>query len=291
MIVKWVINKGHEGMLVRDYLTSIQKFSRSLVKKTKMEGTILLNQEPVTVRRLLKTGDELEVQFPPEQRGSNLDAVNKPVHILYEDEQVILLNKPPLLATIPSIHHLEDTLANRLMAYYNKKGIQSTAHIITRLDRDTSGIVLVSKDRFTHSLFGEIQSNNEIDRTYFAVVEGLLKEKKGTIRAPIDRKRDSIVERMVSEEGKPAITHYEVLGEGVDRSFVHVKLETGRTHQIRVHFSNLGHPLLGDTLYGGKTDEVIRQALHCYAISFKHPFAEGKIEVNVDLPEDMKRLI
>jgi len=288
--VKWTIQKEHEGMLVRDYLMSVRAFSRSLVKTVKMEGHILLNHNPATVRAYVETGDELEVRFSAEKRGPHLAPVQKPIDILYEDEEVIVLNKPPHLATIPSIHHLDDTLANRLMAYYDQHEVQSTAHIVTRLDRDTSGIVLVAKNRFIHSILARSQENNEIYQTYVAVVEGRLEEQHGTIRYPIGRKADSIIERMVHEDGKPAATHYQVVKQKCERSLVNVRLETGRTHQIRVHFSYIGHPLLGDSLYGGKVEEIQRQALHCRSISFVHPTSGEKIVVEVGIPVDMEEL-
>lgn len=278
-------------MLVRDYLMSVRAFSRSLVKAVKMKGQILLNQHPVTVRSYVAEGDQLEILFPPEQRGRHLQPVDKPIEILYEDEMVIVLNKPARLATIPSIHNLEDTLANRLMAYYDDHGIQSTAHIITRLDRDTSGIVLVAKNRYIHSILGRSQEKNEIHRTYVAGVEGQFNEKEGTIHYPIGRKPGSIIERMVDlEEGKKAVTHYKVLQSMGERSLVQVRLETGRTHQIRVHFSYIGHPLLGDSLYGGKLGEIGRQALHCCSISFVHPSSKEVVEIEAESPEDMKGL-
>ncbi|QHE51473.1 RluA family pseudouridine synthase [Pontibacillus sp. HMF3514] len=289
--MKWIIQEEQDGMLVRDYLMSVRAFSRSLVKTVKMEGQILLNENPVTVRSYLAEGDRLEVRFPPEKRGRHLQPVHKPVEVLYEDDEAIVLNKPACLATIPSIHNLEDTLANRLMAYYDQQGIQSTAHIVTRLDRDTSGIVLVAKNRYIHSILGRGQENNEIHRTYLAVVEGQLKEKEGTIRYPIGRKPGSIIERMVDlEEGKLAVTHYQVLQSIGERSLVQVRLETGRTHQIRVHFSHIGHPLLGDSMYGGKLGEIERQALHCCSISFVHPSSKETIEIEAESPEDMNLL-
>ncbi|KGX85439.1 RluA family pseudouridine synthase [Pontibacillus marinus] len=289
--MKWIIQEEQDGMLVRDYLMSVRAFSRSLVKTVKMEGQILLNEHLVTVRSYVAEGDQLEVRFPPEQRGRHLQPVHKPIEILYEDEEVIVLNKPAHLATIPSIHNLEDTLANRLMAYYDEIGIQSTAHIITRLDRDTSGIVLVAKNRYIHSILGRSQENNGIHRTYIAVVEGRLNEREGTIRYPIGRKPGSIIERMVDlEEGKTAVTHYQVLQCMAGRSLIQVRLETGRTHQVRVHFSYIGHPLLGDSLYGGMLGEIERQALHCCSISFVHPTSKEIVEIEAGSPEDMKGL-
>lgn len=289
--MKWTITSEHSGMLVRDYLRSVRAFSRSIIKAIKYDDNIKINDKPVTVRAILKEGDVLAIRFPPEERGAHLGPVSKPLHIIYEDEEVIVLNKPAKLATIPSIHHLDDTLANRLIAYYDEHQIPYTAHIVTRLDRDTSGIVLIAKNRLSHSIMAQKQLNNDIHRTYIAIVEGRLKDSQGTIDCPIGRKTDSIIERQVHPEGKRAITHYEVIAERQDYTVVKVRLETGRTHQIRVHFSHLGHPLVGDTMYGGSKKYMDRQALHCISISFPLPFTDELMKLDAEVPEDMKVLM
>lgn len=285
--MKWIIPPEHSGMLVRDYLRSVRAFSRRIIKTVKYDDNITINGEPVTVRAELKEGDELSIHFPDEVRGPMLHPVHKPLEILFENEAVIVVNKPAELATIPSIHHLDDSLSNRLIAYYDENDIASTAHIVTRLDVDTSGIVLIAKNQLSHSILGQKQEERKIHRTYVALVEGLLKEKKGTIQNPIGRKAGSIIEREVHPEGKKAITHFEVLAEAEDRSLVEITLETGRTHQIRVHFSYIGHPLMGDELYGGSKDVMKRQALHCKSITFPDPFDSNILSFEADLPEDM----
>nr|WP_202406207.1 RluA family pseudouridine synthase [Pontibacillus yanchengensis] len=278
-------------MLVRNYLHSVRAFSRSMVKVVKFDGAILLNEEPVSVKARLKEGDVLELHFPAEERGPHLHPVDRPIVVLYEDADVLVLHKPAGLATIPSIHHLEDTLSNRIISYYNKKNISYTVHVVTRLDVDTSGIVLIAKHRLAHSILSSKQEKGEIRRTYKAIVTGALADRKGTITAPIGRNYDSLIERKVTPDGREAITHYKVEVETQDYSLVDVRLETGRTHQIRVHFSYLGHPLLGDDLYGGKRDLIERQALHCTSLVFPHPMSGEEIRVNSGMPEDMAGLI
>lgn len=289
--MKFKIDPEHDGMLVRDYLYHVRAFSRRMVKVIKYDEGILINGSPVTVRAKVSGGDELCIQFPAEERGRHLAPVHKPVSVLYEDDDVIILNKPPFLATIPSVHHLEDTLGNRLMAYYNHHGIPFTLHVVTRLDADTSGVVLVGKNRYAHSLLAMKQEEGEIYQTYQAVVEGHLEKKKGTINAPIDRAPGSIIERRVDPKGKTAVTHYEVVKETRETSLVHIRLETGRTHQIRVHFNDVGHSLRGDSLYGGIKKGIIRQALHCSSIRFPHPISGHEVYVEAPLPEDMENLI
>ncbi|QST00834.1 RluA family pseudouridine synthase [Pontibacillus sp. ALD_SL1] len=289
--MKFKIDPKHDGMLVRDYLYHVRAFSRRMVKVIKYDQGILINGSPVTVRAKVRAGDELLVHFPAEERGPHLASVHKPISVLYEDDEVIILNKPPFLATIPSVHHLDDTLGNRLMAYYDQHNIPFTLHVVTRLDADTSGVVLVAKNRFVHSLLARKQEEGEIHQTYQAVVEGHLEENEGTIHAPIDRAPGSIIERCVDPRGKAAVTHYVVVKETRETSLVHIRLETGRTHQIRVHFNYIGHSLRGDSLYGGIIKGINRQALHCSSIRFPHPISGHEIYVEAPLPEDMENLI
>lgn len=287
-----MIDSKHDDMLIRDYLQEVHSFSRRIVVALKFEGgQILVNGAPKTVRFRLAAGDLLTIIFPPEKRGSNLIAEEIPLEIVYEDQDIIVINKEAGMATMPSINHQSGTVANGLLGYYEKNNIPYTIHIVTRLDRDTSGLMIIAKHRYSHSLLAESQSRGKLKREYKALVEGHLKNKQGTISAKIARKKDSIIERTVSELGKEATTHYEVRGEYDHHSLVHVVLETGRTHQIRVHFSHLGHPLMGDDLYGSKNDQLKRHGLHCERLSLEHPLSKQEISFHMPLPDDMQRLI
>jgi len=177
------------------------------------------------------------------------------------------------------------------LGYYESNKIPYTVHVVTRLDRDTSGLLLVAKHRYSHSLLAKAQKLGKIKRTYKAIVEGNLEKVQGTIDLPIGRKQGSIIEREVNESGKRAITKYKTIKKFSSHSFIEVELETGRTHQIRVHFSHIGHPLVGDDLYGGNRMNIDRQALHCYKLRFEHPFTKETIELESKLPADMKNLI
>jgi 23S rRNA pseudouridine1911/1915/1917 synthase len=289
--MQWNIDQLAEGMNIRDFLTKECNFSRRMLKAVKVEGHILLNGKPVTVREKLKAGDALSVIFPEEDKGYVLNPKPIPLNIVYEDDDVIVLNKQAGLPVIPSRHHAEMSIAHGLLNYYQQKGLTYTIHVVTRLDHNTSGLMLVAKHRFSHSLLSKMQKEGKVKRTYWAFVEGKLANKKGVIDAPIGRKPTSIVEREVREDGKRAITHYEVWKDYHDFSHVEVNLETGRTHQIRVHFSYLGHPLLGDDLYGGKKDKLDRQALHCAKLIFFHPFLKKWLKFEAPLPRDMANLI
>lgn len=289
--MKWMINSEHVGMTIRDYLMEYHRFSRRILIAVKLEGKILINGIPQTVRYSLREGDLLEISFPKEQVGEYMVKEEMDLSIVYEDDSVIVVDKPAGIATIPSLHHPTGTVANGILGYYEKHNIPYTVHVVTRLDRDTSGLLLIAKHRYSHSLLSTAQKAGKIKRRYKALVEGDLKQDSGTIDAPIDRKEGSIIERTVKETGKRAVTHFKVEKRLPLHTLVNIQLETGRTHQIRVHFSHINHPLAGDDLYGGKTDYIKRHALHCYKLAFEHPFTKEYIQLESSLPGDMKELL
>ncbi len=290
--IQWEIDKKCEGMLVREFLLKEKGISkRALIDIKFYGGDILLNGVHVTVREVLKPGDCLEVMFPPEIRSDGIIGENIPFHIVYEDEHILVINKPPFMASIPSREHQSGTLANALIYYYDQIGLSSTIHIVNRLDRDTSGLMIVAKNSFVHSLFALEQKKKTIQREYEAIVHGIVVNDFGIIEAPIGRKDESIIEREVRNDGQHAVTHYEVKKRFLDRTLVSLKLETGRTHQIRVHMSYIGYPLLGDDLYGGQRELISRQALHSKSIRFYHPLLERELAFSVSLPADMGNLV
>lgn len=289
--MKWKISYQHHGMLIRDYLQKIHAFSRRMTKVVKFEGGIFVNNMPEKVGYRLAAGDVLSIQFPPEERGLHMHPANVPLSIIYEDDDIIIINKAAGMAVVPSYRYTTSTVANGLLAHYEKQQIPYTVHIVTRLDRDTSGLLLVAKHRYSHSLLAVSQNKGEIVRKYQAIVEGQLREKEGTIAQPIGRKADSMIERAVIETGKHAVTNYQIISESADVSLAAVELETGRTHQIRVHFSWLGHPLAGDTLYGGSAEKIGRQALHCDTLCFEHPATKERMSFQLPLPCDMEEML
>ena len=288
----WTITEREKGMLIREFLLQKAFLSnRLLIKAKQAEGAILVNDVKKTVRYQLEAGDELTVIFPPEEVSAYLKAENKPIDIVYEDDALLIVNKPANLPTMPSRTHPSGTLANRIIAYYQKHHLPFTVHVVTRLDKDTSGLVLIAKHQHSHSFLSSMQRNNQIMRFYEAIVHGQMEQVKDVIDAPIGRHPDSIIERVVTESGQEARTFYQVKKKDEYKTFVHVQLETGRTHQIRVHFSHLGHPLLGDTLYGGKQHEIGRQALHCNEIRFTHPFTNEALHFTVPIARDMQLVL
>lgn len=290
--MKWIIKDEEAGMLIRDFLQQVGGFSRRILIAAKSaEGNILLNGVKQTVRGQLQAGDILEVKLPPEPVSRWLFPEALELPIIYEDEAVLVINKPAGMPTLPSPKYKSGTVANGVLAHYEKIGNPHTIHVVTRLDKDTSGLLLLAKDRLSHSLLAKSQQQFTIKRKYLAIVEGEVAEAKGRIDAPIGRKPDSIVERMVTETGKPAVSYYTVKQQLDKHTLLEVELETGRTHQIRVHFSHIHHPLLGDDLYGGTIDILNRQALHCHEISFLHPFTRKLHTIHAGLPEDMEHVI
>ncbi|MFD2629682.1 RluA family pseudouridine synthase [Oceanobacillus kapialis] len=290
--MEWIIEKIHEGLLIRTYLQREHSFSRRMIKSIKFNGgKILVNGTSQNVRYELKEGDRLEVQFPPEKIGAYMEAEDTPLSIVYEDDAVLVINKAAGMLSIPSLLQPNGTVANALLGHYKNQEIANTVHIVTRLDKDTSGLMLIAKNSYSHSRLSNFQKNGKVKRHYEALVEGKPSVEKVLIDAPIGRKDGSIIERVVREDGKQAITHFKVKAAFQAYSLVSIQLETGRTHQIRVHFAYLGHPLIGDTLYGGDDKLIKRQALHCCSLTFKHPITNEEMHFHQDMPQDMKRLV
>ncbi|AMX83247.1 RNA pseudouridine synthase [Geobacillus subterraneus] len=287
----FLIDEQHDGKLLRQFLQE-NGISRTALTDIKFHGGALyVDGRPVTVRHVLRAGEMLTVAFPPERASDWMAPEAMPLHIVYEDDYVLVVNKPAGLATIPSRHHPGGTLANGLLHHYRQQQLDSTVHIVTRLDRDTSGLVLVAKHRHVHHLLSALQQEGKVTRTYEAICHGVIAEDEGTIDAPIGRQNDSIIAREVREDGKRAITHFRVLERLSGYTYVSLRLGTGRTHQIRVHLAYLGHPLAGDELYGGRREMISRQALHSRQLSFFHPFAQRLYTFAAPLPDDMARLI
>lgn len=289
--LEWQISTQDAGKLIRDFLKEQAISKTALVDIKFAGGGIFINDRPVTVRYSLSKDEVLKVVFPPEEPSHELKPEKLPLHIVYEDSYVLVVNKPPYQLSIPSRESSSGSLANALLSYYQSTGLGATVHLVNRLDKDTSGLLLVAKHRHIHHLLSEQQKAGCLNRTYEAIVHGVLADECGTIDASIGRKDDSIIERQVREDGQKAVTHFNVLERFGKYTRVELQLETGRTHQIRVHLSHIGHPIVGDDLYGGERAEIDRQALHCRKLCFRHPMNQQEKVFTAELPDDMKELL
>mgnify|MGYP001274111809 FL=1 len=284
------------GQLLRDAISE-QGISKKALTSIKFNGgTILVNGIEKTVRHVLHEGDKITIIFPPEEISDGLIVEHGDLNILFEDEALLIIEKPPFMNTIPSSEHPTGSVANIVSGYFQQKGIHSTVHIVTRLDHNTSGLVCIAKHSHIHHLMGLQQKRGQINKQYEAIVHGHVDLDEQQIIAPIGRSETSIIERVVRSDGQFSHTDVKVLKRGYSKdgeplTHVRLKLHTGRTHQIRVHMAHIGHPLVGDDLYGGSKRLYDRQALHCVLLEMVHPIKMEKLSFSSDLLESMKNLI
>lgn len=269
--------------------------SKGLLAKVKYRGgQILVNGVEQNAIYLLDVGDVVSIDIPDEQPFEKLEAVSHPLDIVYEDDHFMVINKPVGFASIPSAIH-SNTIANFIKAYYIEKDYPNKqVHIVTRLDRDTSGLMLFAKHGYAHARLDKQLQKRSIEKRYYALVAGPGQlPDQGEIIEPIERSKDSIITRAVDPMGKYAKTSYQVVARYPKNvHLVDIKLHTGRTHQIRVHFSHIGFPLLGDDLYGGRLDlGITRQALHCHFLGFYNPFEKNDTKHTINLTDDFDNVI
>lgn len=292
MPMEIVITEAENGKCLKDYLKKDLGMSRAELSHLKSLDTgIMINGVRVTVRAVLATGDVLFLDRDDAAAGENVMPGDIPLDIIYEDDDIIALNKPAGMPTHPSHGHYYDTLANGLAFYFAKKSIPFVFRAVNRLDRDTSGIVLVAKNRASAYHISSEMSRGGIKKTYIAAAVGAVYQ-SGTVIANIKRRYESIIERTVcpENEGQYAETRYAPLYTDGKVTLLEVRPVTGRTHQIRVHMAYIGHPLCGDTLYGEESELIGRQALHCSRLEFTHPTNGERITLTAPLKGDMERL-
>ncbi|MBR2100861.1 MAG: RluA family pseudouridine synthase [Eubacterium sp.] len=278
--LSFIIDKKDSGTKIKDYLKAFGVSSALLTKLKKTENGITKNGEFARAIDTLCEGDILKIRI--EGSGHMPRPCEMDVEICYEDEDIIVFNKPPFLPVHESRNHIGDTLSN-FCAFH--LGEDTAFRAVFRLDRDTSGLVLVAKHELAASKLA-----GRINKDYYAAAQGTINE-SGIIDLPIARCGDSIIKRKVDENGERAVTKYEPISHRNTSTLLKINLETGRTHQIRVHLSHIGHPLLGDDLYGGDTSLINRQALHCKTIYFTHPISEKEMTVDCEFPDDFKNII
>ena len=286
---------NEEGLKLREFLAQ-REISKRTLTATKYEGgKLTVNGIERDVRYLLSVGDEVEIIFPEEELSSGLIAQDGVLDIVYEDEAILILNKPAGQSTIPSFNHRLGTIANYTAGKFLREGIPSTVHVVTRLDLNTSGLLCIAKNRHIHHLLGKQIGQSDFERHYEAIVEGHVEQDAFVINERIGRKDGSIIERMVRSDGKEARTDVKVLNRftknGCKFTAVALILHTGRTHQIRAHMQWAGHPLAGDDLYGGAQTFIERQALHCSYLTFNHPVTRERKVFRSEMSTDMKQLL
>lgn len=274
---------------VKGIITENLNFSRRLSKKLELNDKLFVNGKVTRLNKSVFIGDILSIEF--DENEDEYDAVDIPIDIVYEDDDLLVVNKPPFIVVHPTKSHQNNTIANGVSYYFNKHCIKRKVRLVNRLDMNTSGIVIIAKHPYAHNELANQMKSNTVDKYYYAIVEGLIEEDKGTINEPIARLNPDDIIRVVHPTGKECITHYTVEKKLNDMTLVKLKLETGRTHQIRVHMKHIGHPILGDTLYGCDSDLIGRQALHCYEMKFMQPITGKEIVITCPLPEDMNKIV
>ncbi len=287
--LSYTISEDEKDISVKEYLNRQGISNSVLAKLKKSEDGIEVNGKREFTSYSLKSGDLLCLHWREDKISDSIIAVAEKINIVFEDEDIVVADKPCGMPVHPSSGNRENTLGNRLAYYYS--GNNFVYRPLYRLDKDTTGLVLVSKNGLSSSMLTSMQKNNEIRRTYFAIVSGIVK-KEGSVNAPIGRCDGSIIKRCVDfEKGSSALTHFKPVLCTKNLTLLEIWLESGRTHQIRVHMSYIGHPLVGDFLYHPDFSLIHRHALHAGRIRFCHPVTKKKIEIESGLPEDMKKVL
>lgn len=282
------------SMPVSHFLKQKGFSSQNLVQLKKNPDAVLANEVPCFMNHVLHPGDTLTLHIREARSSEKIPPVELPLDIVYEDEDLMVINKPAGMPIHPSMNNYYNSMANALAYYFDQQNRPFVFRCINRLDRDTSGLTIVAKHYVSAGMLSAMIANKAtsgITREYLAIVKGSVQPPEGTITAPLGRKEGSIIERTIDfEKGESAITHYKVLDEKNGHSLVSLILETGRTHQIRIHMKHLGYPLIGDYLYNPDMERIQRQALHAWKLSFVHPITGEKMQFTAPLPEDMAKV-
>lgn len=310
-ILEYQISETEQGHTVRQFLKTKGYSAQSIIQLKKRPECVQVNNSPVYMTYRLNTCDLLTIRIIEETSSEKILPVQLPLDIVYEDEDLIIINKPAGMPIHPSMNNYDNSVANALAWYYKQQGIPFIFRCINRLDRDTSGLTIIARHYVSAGMLSDMltareqpaqtipgrdaqdtsQKRKGIRRQYLAVVRGSVIPPSGTITAPLSRKPGSVIERVVDfENGEYAVTHYRVIEEKNGHSLVSLELETGRTHQIRIHMKYLGFPLIGDYLYNPDMEYIGRQALHSYRLTFTHPITGEAMELTAPLPEDMNRI-
>ena len=292
------INEENVGKRIDSFIPMVQEdISRSMVQKLIEQKNIKVNGKETKHSYKLKLNDEIEI-FVPEAKEINLKAQDIPLNVIYEDNDIIVINKPKGMVVHPANGNPDGTLVNAVMNKCKDSlsgiGGEIRPGIVHRLDKDTSGAIIVAKNDKAHIALSEQLKNHEVKKTYLALVRGIIKENEATINMPIARSKKDRKKMDVDKDGKEAITHFKVLGRYKNKyTLLQINLETGRTHQIRVHLSHIGYPIIGDEVYSNGKNEwnVSGQCLHAWKLEFIHPVTGKKISLEAEIPEYLKNII
>lgn len=290
--IDYIIDEDSAGLRVEQFLRRKRYSGQNLSEIKRMPKSILVNGVHYYMRQELSTGDHLQVRICETQNSEKIPPTKLPLDIVYEDEDLLVLNKPAGMPIHPSLNNYTNSMANALAYYFQSQGKPFIFRCCNRLDRDTSGLTIVSKHLVSGSILSDMTKYREVHREYLAIARGSVTPSEGTIQAPLGRKDGTIIERTVDwEHGEDAVTHYKVVKEANGHSLVSLRLETGRTHQIRIHMKYLGYPLIGDYLYNPDMEYMTRQALHSHHMEFTHPITGEHMSFTAPLPEDMARVM
>ena len=287
-VLETTVEADEDGMMVKDIVYGRLDLSRGLLRRMKRGGGVYLNGQRDYLTRRVKTGDVIQIEFFDEQ--TTMEPQNIPLTIVYEDDYLLVVNKDAGMAVHPTGAYQEGTLANALAYYWREIGLATKIRLVHRIDKDTSGLILVAKEPYTLQRLLQQLQHQELKREYLALVKGQLTSSQGILTMSIGRSMDHGVKRAVKEGGKEARTVYEVLSASPRATLLRARLESGRTHQIRVHFADIGHPLLGDPLYSEAIPGIAGQALHAWRLEFIHPRTDQRHIVTVPIPEAMLNL-